>query len=375
MLIFTPESVLNRLDGVSKIKLDKCVWFIDNLINQKYKIGHNMTHYTPLSSEILKKAIKRYTDIRDILLETGIIGTSASYCPGSSIGFTLNIQDTSLVEYEIQSKTLLKKFAGQTYDPIQMGCKITFSKVLVDENVYKFIRRYDQLSDVQYIVQTNRFRYIEKGQNKIWYDKDGRFYHTITYIMKELRPFLISKKTDERFSAEVDVSSAVPFVLSHLMTKKFKSPPSDMIKFIELSQNGGIYQQMAEDIRSKRDLSDFKEDMLTYLNRENFINRKKVEYQKLRCAYPSVFEFIEQLKSGSHKDLYRKYVKIETDIMIKSAYRNLLDNEIECFPIHDGILTIPSNTQIVREAIENSFRAKLGVVPAIKIKTQPVVSN
>ena len=84
--------------------------------------------------------------------------------------------------------------------------------------------------------------------------------------------------------------------------------------------------------------------------------------------YPETWEKIEKWKFKDHKRLSNALQRIESNLMIKTVYKKLLDDAIPAFSIHDGILTTKEHCEHVRAVILKESEKMFGIKPKVKAK-------
>ena len=234
-----------------------------------------------------------------------------------------------------------------------------------------------------------------------------RIYSSAANMKRELRAIL---KCGQEEVCEIDVSCCQPVLLSQFL--KGNIPDADYSKYLELTQTGALYGQIAHDIGETRDW--VKRAMVKWLcgpwfHEQPYYDPKKVnhddaemrsEYLKLqsvlkavnewfRANFPAVndymrlektneeyrrqFNTIERRRSGKSRCPYAiiayRLQTLEAQIVIETCCKALFDSD-PTFPIltaHDALIVPVSRRQEALDAMIKSFES-YGLVPKIAIK-------
>jgi hypothetical protein len=381
--VIIQEKVKNYLvaDGhknhALKMNLDKCMWFVGNLVNVKGRREHSFEKKTGLSGEILHRylGVDGTKYVKKVLTETGIIVIdhhhSRIHGRSKSYGFTKGLFDGELSEYRVTSRKLismrLKDTFGEYKENLEQDSFLNIEKYSIDYAVYQFIKdkwMAGELTPMQYMCHYLRAKEIDFKDFYVHRDEDGRLYTNFTSLPKIMRPF-ISLDGVRIVLREVDVSACMAFILGILLQRDwFSSKDTDL--FIKMSQEPDFYAKMASYIGYES--TDLKTEFLTMLNAKNGHRTVLPIYNKFIEKFPNVADFINETNEENQANLYHACIKIESKVMVDMAYGRLMSYSRKAFGIHDGILVEPQDVDLASRLIRKGFREEFGSEPVIKVK-------
>jgi hypothetical protein len=144
--------------------------------------------------------------------------------------------------------------------------------------------------------------------------------------------------------------------------------------FFEAARKGGLYDEFAN--RYKKDISrgEAKSIMFKVLFSENkrYVDYKKIiPYEKDKkvsaSVYPFVYEAVKVLKAKDHKLLPIYLQRIESHLFIDYIAKELVENGIVPFTIHDSVIVKAEDQEKTMEIIKGVFNEQLGVIPSFEI--------
>jgi hypothetical protein len=203
----------------------------------------------------------------------------------------------------------------------------------------------------------------------------GRVHNNITNLSKNFRPFL---KFNNQKLVEIDISNSQPLLFNILISRylfrytnycgiilPYVPQNSDLRFYKELTEQGKFYEYLMEEFGIYENRSLFKVRFFSkvFYSKENE-NEEREHFKKL---FPGVADIISYYKKVNYKDLAIQLQRIEADIMINLIVPRLANKNIFILTIHDSILTIPDNVELVKEIIMNEFK-KYNLQPTLKIK-------
>lgn len=275
----------------------------------------------------------------------------------------------------------------------------------------------------------NAFK-ILKIQNGTYYmshnpETDGRFHSNITGFSKEFRPFL---RFDGEIISEIDISASVPTFLFYLISN-YKSSNSHLDKVINNTKSFYYHYMFLKEAVTidNKEIQDFGSKILSgefyasfipkleefynvdetyyqwqfneyFFPNESCTNYYKKPYPKIvtkeyakntilkmlnaknktflyeemafKSLYPTIFEFVSEIKEKNHEYFSHLMLQIESYFMLKIVARRLKNKfkKVPFFTLHDCICTTESNLNLVNEFMKTTLTTELGFTPMIKIK-------
>lgn len=360
-----------------KNNLDKCMWFVANLVQIKGRKSHSFEKKTGLSGEILQRylGVDGTKLVKKALTETEIISINDTHSHihgrSKSYGFLPGLFDGEITEYRITAKNLvtrpIREMIGEYEQEIERESYLDIENYGIDYSVYQFLKerwQSGELTPMQYMCHYLRAKEIDFKDFYASRDDDGRLYNNFTNLPKIMRPF-ITFEGHPITLCEVDVSACMAFILGILLQRDWFLT-DDVELFIKMSQEPDFYAKIADQINYHS--ADLKTDFLTMLNTRNE-RRKSLEiYQHFLTKFPHVAEFINDTNAGDNSRLYSACIKVESKVMVDMVYMRLLNYKRKVFSIHDGLLTEPQDAVLAEKLIRKGFREEFGVEPVIKIK-------
>ena len=208
----------------------------------------------------------------------------------------------------------------------------------------------------------------------------GRIYNFLSSLPNELRQFI---RINGKEVVEMDIANSQPLLFLPLL--KDVAHKEDVVLYKELVETGEFYRYikyvvLGEDdsicicnekkpqtVEEKMEYNMFKIDFFSkiFFSTEN----KNYKWRQLFDeAFPTVSAVITANKKDNYKDLALLLQRTESDIMINTVSRKLIENgNDEFFTIHDAIYTTKENVEIVYNVISDTYN-NLGIKPTLTIK-------
>lgn len=255
-------------------------------------------------------------------------------------------------------------------------------------------------------------------------ETDGRFHSNITGFSKKFRKFL---RYDGENLAEIDISASVPTFLLYLLSNlqdstihidkiiknKYYYNHYMLVKnavSIDLTEINEIKTNMLNDTLYCRFLDELinynvlddtyhqwqfneyyfpecsfinydknpnlknnlnkalaKKAFLSMLNSKN--GTFKLEETSFKYLYPTIYNFLINIKSKKHKRFSHLILQTESYFMLNIIARGLNNKfrkKIPILTLHDCIITTESNFNDVKHFMERTFERELGFIPNMK---------
>jgi hypothetical protein len=210
------------------------------------------------------------------------------------------------------------------------------------ENINDFIERKSNNAKI------NMLYNIQRIENKDFYSNrnqtNNRLDTNITNMKSELRLQLL---IDGEEVVELDIYNAQFAILSYLFQNKLDK------KFIELSQNGELYQFVGDNLypeltKEERRAKAKKLMMLVAFDKPN-------KYQTpVRKLFPKTMQLIDKLKENNFKEFSIKLQTEESNIMVDGLLAHL-NKKYTVFTIHDALLVRVSEKEQIKKEMNKYF--------------------
>jgi len=381
--------------------LDRCNWFISNIVKDNIKTDKSYGTYVNLNSQILKKYIgdREYKDIILCLIGLGIIIENPKYSTSKfskSFALTpkaieLGIEESFIYskKFNIKLKSIKEVSFKDTYShPILKKILVNTSNLLVvEEPLYYveqiipnsiFVETENGLIDIsepinqfkvdRYNAYYNSFYALNDiNDPKVLFNssinyrpsiaKSGRIYHTIASMPKLIRKCLRTKSNELIW--EIDMTSAQPSIIFLEWLKWAKNNYSNKIKdeydlCLKLLLEGGIYKYIESNSEYFKGLKykKLKKSILTVINAKNKPTKQNKELSRL---FPNVMLWINNIKKESgYKEVSFLGQSTEANIFIW-AYKRIPDDKFALI-IHDCILTTEKDVLLSKKLLEDRVR-------------------
>ena len=381
--------------------LDRCNWYISSIVKQNVQEDKPYGSYVNLNSQLLKKYLgdRIYKDIQLCLVGLGVIIENTKYSTtkfSKSFCLTPKAVKLGVIKTNIYSKKIInksKKGAQLNYDdsysnPILKKIIDNTLKLVVveDESHYvlnilpepKYVEFENQLVDTS--EQINQFKldrynayyssFVELNEvtdPRLLFDKpifytpsiaaSGRIYHIIASMPKYIRESMRVKPNELIW--EVDMCSAQPSIvflewLSYAKKNFQKSMKDEYDLCLKLLLEGRIYQYVKDNSLFFKTLEyqKLKVSILSVLNAENKPTEPNKELTRL---FPNVMQWVNNIKKESgYKRMSFIGQSTEAKIFVK-VYKEI-PNEKFALLIHDCILVIKEDVELVEKSLENRIR-------------------
>jgi hypothetical protein len=150
-----------------------------------------------------------------------------------------------------------------------------------------------------------------------------------------------------------------------VLTNSSQLIPRDVEKFIQLCEEGKLYDKLMILDDNQTDRETFKKQIFTQV----FYGKNYYEGRLTRLfaqEFPTVWETIRSIKKEDYKRLSHNMLRLESEIVINRAVRQCALEGIWVVSIHDCLVTYPENAERVKQIMEDAF-GSVGTRPTIKV--------
>jgi len=427
-------------EGIANFHIDNLAHIL-NLITEipSRSDSHDLYNgYVPLNSTLLRKKIRNYNQYLDYLVASGVLLCDNYYIKEEkSRGYKFNEEYFTKVEpYEITKYTLIKSIKAGSRENKTVPKKYEylvnwFDDLALDPSAFDYLNnKYpDPLNEESINKYNSAFRNLNWIQDNDYYfsvDTTGnRFHSNLTSLNSDLRKFLLSQNQP---LVAVDIKNSQPYLSIILLNPSFYqnntdtfniynintyntssttiynpsniyttttnhpqfSPPpmlhktleeidnQDVKNYIELVENGLIYEYLANEIKDElgEDLRDdrkaIKAIVFTILYTANqFIGQPEATPKRLfRDRFPTVYKVFSAIKREDKKTLAILLQRIEAYLVLDKICPRITQErpKLPIYTIHDSIVTTLGNEEYVKAIMEEELTATIGHKPSLKIE-------
>jgi hypothetical protein len=430
------ELVLSKYPKFKPFKKEKLLYIL-SLINTVRISNKDLMFesYSQLNSTLLQSYIHNYKDYLNYLInELKIIETDNSYVVGEkSKGFRFKDKYQTMIKPYIVSDFVMRRKMkieyNQAYSSVENlsyltkwfddGLEINFSKCrefLKEEYnlkvTYPYLKDFDVVKE-KYKIPINQFNRnliaVSNIDNNCYFLKRDnnvlRFHTNLTNMSSVLRN-AITYRGEKLYS--IDVKNSQPYLSVVLFNKGFYSKSiidinklninklynsylyyimlvetseslvnKDFGKYINLVRNGGFYEYLAEEYKTKLGLecTDRKQVksavFQTLFTGNTFIGQQKAAPKRLFAdLFPDVYDIFKLIKKKDKSLLPRLLQSIESylviDVICKRISKELPKAPI--FSIHDSIATTMEYIEKVKEIMLDEFNKSIGFAPELSVE-------
>ena len=383
----------------------------------KMQIQYKKDEYFFLNRDYLKTITASNIDRYIKILRAGeFILSDNIYTPGvKRLKYKINekfIKGLTTLELKQDSK-LSKNIINQCYrgkshysrlKPYLRAMSNELMKVELDyEKAIKWVetnandnQKLSYLTSINHI-KDKRFRYFKRNKT------NKRLDTNFTNLKSDLRQFIIGDYVS------IDLKNSQPFLLSVLidniinnkdtlccyLAKKYivkafgikrikqvllirqnqeKHKMAKLSLYNTLVQKGLLYDNLVKDFELSR--KETKDILLVVFFSRNECETKsgytitpyKKDKEVFASVFPFVYEIIKALKDKDHRTLPIYLQRLESYLFIDCIAKELVDNGIIPFTIHDSVIVKAEHQAKTIEIMNGVFKKKIGVIPSFEVK-------
>lgn len=381
--------------------------------------------YVPLYSKLLEKMLgKDNRTYLDALLESQILEQDDFYHQGKSYGYRISgehdVEDFKI--HEISTYVLVKKLWNHKNSRIVDGENHEKDSTALIDHLSSF---FEGLS-IDYEGALNKLQeikaaLIEEGKNRkatnvycsckftldtlhnktyrrIFRDGTGRRLFTpITSLKRELREYL---SFDGQKLVIMDIANSQPFFVNQLLTDSFspstfgmdfindiefiaftsfaredKRKAEDVQRYRALTSEGKLYDYLIEKLEGDftfDDRYDFKNWFfkMFYSNNKTTFSKVGVMKKLMQKEFPTIYEYMHLFKEKHHANFPILMQRVESNIMLDIISTKIMNRNpsVPFFTIHDSILCLPENAEMIKKVMEEEIYSSTGVPPTVTME-------
>ena len=247
-------------------------------------------------------------------------------------------------------------------------------------------------------IEDERFRYFKRNKT------NKRLDTNITNLKSDLRQFIkgdlvnIDVKNSQPLILGIGIDAIInerdtlcpllhhPFTLKTFGVKRIKhilnfrqneekSKMANLKMYFNSVKKGTLYDDFIDKYTGNIERDDVKDIMFKVLFSKNIDYNKRskfIPYNKekkvFNSVYPFVYEIVKIFKNKDNKKLPIYLQKIESYLFIDCITKELVENGIIPFTIHDSVMVKKQDKEKTIEIINKVFIEQVGIVPKLKIE-------
>jgi hypothetical protein len=390
-------------DANNKILIDKMLFVVSEIfrvqMNSIWDDNHDdgMAH---LQAKYLKANLSRsggvtYKQVIDRLIEIDLIIVNNSYRTlHYSKGYSIKDFQYNLSFHQVPIETWIPKPRVNSIESTPTGEKIidqirtNIADITVNRKYIDFVNKTQinlyAICQILYNVDSTIQKKSKRSEHNtglrdiyITCDDFGRVHHNVTSIGKKYRPAFKIMGED---IWGVDVSgSQLFFIIKKLVAySKMKANSKDwnvvcqklpdVPLFIENVLSGKFYISIGDHLdMSEEELKANKIQTLMPIFSKKDPKRKTKYLKALEAIYPTLIGCINTMKKDDYTEAAKYLQREESSVMINNVCDTLIKKGIWFVPVHDCILTLKENIQLVQDAIVESCEKYNGFRPHVKV--------
>lgn len=236
--------------------------------------------------------------------------------------------------------------------------KFNMELAISDDDRNKATQKYiSRLSSVIAIHNGKNSKTLKFSKNKT----NNRIDTNLTFMASELRQFIIGYDD----MVYLDLKNSQPALFNILLKDYLINATEDLKKEIEqyfnLTINGNWYEHLQELYGISRKESKDLWMKIAYSKNKSYKEDKKA----FKEVYPNIYKIISSQKTKNHAEFAIKLQQIESSIFIDGICRELVNQGIVPFTVHDAVIVNKEDKKQAIEIMESVFKDILGVVPVI----------
>ena len=103
---------------------------------------------------------------------------------------------------------------------------------------------------------------------------------------------------------------------------------------------------------------------IAYSENDHYLNQKKV----FKAGFPEIYSLIEKIKEVNYEQFAVKLQLIESKIFIDEICKELVNEGIIPYTMHDGLLVPKEHKKKTLDIMSSVLKSHLGAVPKIKVE-------
>ena len=186
----------------------------------------------------------------------------------------------------------------------------------------------------------------------------------LTNMASDLRPFIVGYEN----MSYLDLSNSQPVLFNILLQSYRKNASDPLLKEIDsyfsITTSGKWYEWLQGLYGLTRD--ECKEIWMKIAYSENSHNKEIKNV--FRKEFPLVYSIIAEIKKEKYANFAIELQKIESKIFIDEICKELVNNSIMPYTMHDGLLVPSEHEMETLNIMQSILKDRLGTIPLIKVE-------
>ena len=192
---------------------------------------------------------------------------------------------------------------------------------------------------------------------------NNRLDTNLTNMASDLRPHIIGFEN----MAYLDLVNSQPVLFNVLLRKYHKGASGSQRKeldvYLEWTSKGKWYEKLVNIYNVTRDEAKTIWMEIAYSRNSSYEHRKR----KFKAKFPFISSIIQNLKKDNHANFSIELQKIESKVFIDMICKDLVEEGIIPYTMHDGLLVPKDETERTLEIMLENLKKVIGVYPTIKV--------
>ncbi|MBO0593130.1 hypothetical protein I2486_17140 [Cellulophaga sp. E16_2] len=207
---------------------------------------------------------------------------------------------------------------------------------------------------------------IDNGKNNktLKFSKNkanNRIDTNLTFLASELRQFIVGYEEMAHF----DLKNSQPVMFTILLKEHYKNANTalklEIDDYYKHTTEGKWYERLQKLYCNSREESKDLWMRMAYSENKHFRKEKNV----FKNFYPEINAILESYKVKNHGDFSNKLTQIESSVFIDGICRELVNQGIIPYTIHDSVIVPKKDKDKTLEIMGKVLKQHLGVIPVI----------
>ena len=195
-------------------------------------------------------------------------------------------------------------------------------------------------------------------------DTNNRLDTNLTNMASDLRPYIIGFQN----MAYLDLVNSQPVLFNAMLKNYYLGASDNQIKeldeYKESTSNGQWYEKIMETFNVSRNEAKAIWMEIAYSKNKSFKHHKQI----FETKFPFISSIIKKLKEVNHADFSIELQKIESTVFIDKICKELVNEGIFPFTMHDGLLVPKDAMEKTKEIMLENLKKVIGAYPKIKVE-------
>lgn len=229
-----------------------------------------------------------------------------------------------------------------------------------EEEIRAYKRYSSRIASVKAIKNGRLNKTLRFNRNKT----NNRLDTNLTNMASDLRPYIIGFQN----MAYLDLVNSQPVLFNAMLKNYYLGASDNQIKeldeYKESTSNGQWYEKIMETFNVSRNEAKAIWMEIAYSKNKSFKHHKQI----FETKFPFISSIIKKLKEVNHADFSIELQKIESKVFIDKICKELVNEGIFPFTMHDGLLVPKESMERTKEIMLNNLKMVIGVLPKIKVE-------